>query len=185
MCRHLFFKEKFLSAHPFELRYSFRGKKYWLLTSSDDVMKCSSILLGCLITGYEFFAYTESPPESPVALLSRVPRAASERIKLCWSMVKKKERSGWRESTSRRALFSLPLISGYPRSGFPQGKGGGGFRPRSSPPRRFLIKGNSPRFSSKLKLFPSLFLWTFKPRNVFIHTRQKRRLSDYKIVLST
>lgn len=41
----------------------------------------------------------------------------------------------------------------------------GGFRPRSSPLRRFLIKGNSPRFSSKLKLFPSLFLWNFKPRN--------------------
>ena len=97
-------------------------------------MKCSSILLGCLITSYEFFAYTESPPESPVALLSRVPRAASERIKLCWSMVKKRERSGWRESTSRRALFSLPLISGYPRSGFPQGKGGGAF---ALVPRRF------------------------------------------------
>ena len=49
------------------------------------------------------------------------PKSGEWKNKIMLINGEKKERSGWRESTSRWALFSLPLISGYPRSGFPRG----------------------------------------------------------------
>ena len=97
------------------------------------------------------------------------PKSGEWKNKIMLINGEKKERSGWRESTSRWTLFSLPLISGYPHSGFPRGA-------FALVPRRFAdswSKGIVPDFRQNWNYFLVCFCETLS-LEIFLYIQNRK-----------